>query len=363
LCLFLLISCGEPRDQVERAFDNGIEVVINHLEPYKIHGESSPAFEEIDTENNEIENLGLIDIQGFEVNSMGEIFILRTFKGNADFIFKFDRNGRFIKSFGRQGQGPGELGRPSHITLEGRDNILTSDAGRMMFVKYDKDGAFIKAYHPTRGIFKVTSGPRENLVILENSFDAKNSRQVFLLKLANPDLEGRKLIDQYSYEMRRDKLRATEPLFCWSASRDNLFVADEDRGYEIWVYDFTGTLIRKIRKEFRKIPFSESDKKKILNPLPEGMRTLAYFPEFRPPFQSLVAVDDGMLFVPTFEKGNNPGEFMVDIFNKEGVFIARKSLDIYVWEGHFWARSKADKFYCLREKDSGYKELIVYNLK
>jgi hypothetical protein len=366
VCIFLLFSCVEPRGQVERTLDNGIEVVINHLEPYKIPGVSLPAFEEIfriDTENTEIEKLGIFDIRGFEVDSRGEIFLARTIRGAGDFIFKFDRNGRFVNSFGRQGQGPGELEYPFHISLDGQDNILITDVSRRMFVKYDKNGAFINGYHPTRGEMRVTSGPGENLLILETSFDAKNSRQEFFLKLARPDFNVRKLIEQYSYEMRRDKFRATEPLFCWSASRDKLFVAKEDRGYEIWIYDSAGTLIRKIRKEYRKIPFTESDKKKILNPLPEGMRTLAYFPEFRPPFQSLVASDEGMLFVPTFEKGSRPGEFMVDIFNKDGAFIGRKSLNIYVWEGHFWARSKADKFYCLREKDSGYKELIVYNLK
>ncbi len=160
---------------------------------------------------------------------------------------------------------------------------------------------------------------------------------------------------------------ATEPLLYWSASHDNIYVANEERGYEIWVLDFKGKLIRKIQKEYRKIPVSENYKKKTLHSFPEYMREkmkdVLYFPAFHPPIQSIVAGDDGVLLVSTFEEGKNPGEFMFDIFNEEGVFIGRKSLNVWVWEGHLWAQIKADKLYCLKEKDSGYKELVVYNIK
>lgn len=61
-----------------------MEVVFNHLEQYKIGDISSFSLEEIfkiDTEEAEIANLGIADIRGFEVNSAGEIFILRTVSG------------------------------------------------------------------------------------------------------------------------------------------------------------------------------------------------------------------------------------------------------------------------------------------
>jgi len=362
-CLLLMACCSPKQDKVERRIENGVDIVINHLEPYHVGGAITLALEgifHIDTENNEIGKLGLIDIRAFNVNSGGEIFILNPIKGKGNFVYKFDRDGRFVNSFGPKGQGPGELEWPNHIALDTEDHVFISDGFRI--IKYDKNGDFIKSYPITKGEFIITSGPREKLIVLENSFDAVNSKQLFFLKVANLDLEGRKFIDQYGFEMRRDKIRATEPLFCWSASRNNIFVANEDKGNEIWVYDFEGKLIRKIRKDYRKILFSESDKEKILKPLPEALRKISYFPEFHPPFQSLVAGEDGTLLVQTFEPGQSQGEFMFDIFNEEGVFVGRKSLNVYVWENHLWACIKGQKLYCLREKDSGYKELIVYNM-
>lgn len=363
----IFVSCVPKQEKVDRIIEDGVEAIINHLEPYQIGDISSFSLEEIfkiDTEEDKIANLGIADIRGFEVDSVGEIFILRNISGERDFIFKFDRNREFVKSFGSQGQGPGEIQIPYHITLDSEDNILITDSGRRILVKYDKDGVFINEYKMIRGERTVTSGPRANLLVPGGSFDPENGKQIFSLKLVNPELEVLQPIDNYSYEWPpREKFRATEPLFCWSVSRDNIFVAKEDRRYEIWVYDFNGKLIRKIRKEYRKIPVSENYKKKILKVFPENVRNMVYFPEFHPPFQSIVAGDDGKLLVSTFEEGNSPGEFMFDIFNKEGVFIGRKSLNIFVWEGHLWARIKANKFYCLKEKDSGYKELVVYNMK
>jgi len=371
LMLYLLFSCGPKQEKVEKTMENGVEIVINHLEPYKIGSQNSLTLEEIltiDTEDDEIANLGIPDIFGFEINSLGEIFILRTITGEGDFIFKFNKNGEFVKSFGPQGQGPGEFQNPHHIALDSEDNIMIIDLGRGPLLKYNKDGVFINDYEMASGDIRVTPGPSANLLVMGHSYGRDKGRALntYSLKLLNPDLEVLQVIDEFSFEWRQDKVKATEPIFCWSVSRDNIYVANEDRGYEIWVYDFNGKLIRKIQKQYRQIPVSDNFKKKTLKQFPEGMRDqmrdMLYFPESHPPIQNLVAGDDGLLLVSTFEEGENPEEFMFDIFNEEGVFIGRKSLNIWIWEVHLWARIKAGKFYVLREKESGYKELAVYDM-
>jgi hypothetical protein len=366
IILSFFVCCGPRHEEVERITEDGVEVIVNHLEPYKIKGEPATlTLEEeftIDTEDDEIANLGIPDILGFEVNSLGEIFILRTYTGEGDFIFKFDKNGEFMKSFGPHGQGPGEFQNPHHIALDSDDNIVIINLGRNSLLKYDKDGVFIRDYEMVRGEFRITPGPRENLLVLENAFDPENGEQILFLKLLSPDLDVIDEIDKFSFKMTPEKFRAIEPLFSWSASHNEIFVAKEERGYEIWVYDVNGTLIRKIRKEHKPIPVSEDNKKKILSQIPEDMRNMAYFPEFLLPYQSIVAGDDGKLLVSTYEAGNAPGEFMYDIFNEEGAFIGRKSLNIWIWEGHLWAKLRANKFYCLTEKDTGYKALFVYNM-
>jgi len=50
-----------------------------------------------------------------------------------------------------------------------------------------------------------------------------------------------------------------------------------------------------LTKDYRKIPVSENLKKKTFKQFPEDWRACEYFLEFHPPFQSLVAGDDGKL--------------------------------------------------------------------
>jgi len=54
-------------------------------------------------------------------------------------------------------------------------------------------------------------------------------------------------------------------------------------------------ILQLLTKDYRKIPVSENLKKKTFKQFPEDWRACEYFLEFHPPFQSLVAGDDGKL--------------------------------------------------------------------
>jgi len=41
LILTILLCCVHKQEKVERIIEDGVEVIINHLEPYKIKGEPS----------------------------------------------------------------------------------------------------------------------------------------------------------------------------------------------------------------------------------------------------------------------------------------------------------------------------------
>lgn len=128
------------------------------------------------------------------------------------------------------------------------------------------------------------------------------------------------------------------------------------------MYDLEGKLYRKIRKEFKNVPVSEEYKMKMMERINEQLKRITFFPDYFPPYQSFFSDDYGSLFVMTYEAGDNPGEFMFDIFNAEGVFIGRKSLNVWVNEGFVWGMIKENLFYCIREKENGYKELVVYKM-
>lgn len=58
---------------------------------------------------------------------------------------------------------------------------------------------------------------------------------------------------------------------------------------------------------------------------------------------------------------------MHDIFNPDGLFIMRKSMPgygpwIYPGDSLNKAKAKNNRFYCIGEKESGFKELVVYKM-
>jgi hypothetical protein len=365
--LAFAVNCGPNRGRIERKTENGVEVVINHKAPYPDGKGQAMKLEklfQIDTEKPEIRDLGIPDIFGFDVDSQGRIIVLRQYSGEGNFVYIFDNHGHFVKSFGRKGQGPGELENPHHLALDSQDRIMIFDGGKSRVSRYDKEGGFLGPI-PVNDIARMTAGPGDNLITKSTTTKQENGKVVFssFLKRLSADFRELGMVDSLKVAMNPTELRAEEPLLCWSASKDRLFVAGEERGYEIRVYNKDGKLMRIIRKEYNPLPVSEAYRAKILKQYPASMRKSVRFPEFHPPLQSLAAGDDGRLLVATFEEGDKPGEFQFDIFDESGAFVGRKSLNAFIWEGVLWARMKAGKFYSLEEKETGFKEITVYRLK
>jgi hypothetical protein len=68
----------------------------------------------------------------------------------------------------------------------------------------------------------------------------------------------------------------------------------------------------------------------------------------------------------TYEQGTNKDEFIHDVFNKDGVLIARIPLGKYGIMGrslnHLRATATNGKFYRVTFKENGFPELIVYRM-
>jgi hypothetical protein len=45
----------------------------------------------------------------------------------SSLIFKFDKKGNFVKTFGKEGQGPGEFQRPANLGVNSKGEISVTD--------------------------------------------------------------------------------------------------------------------------------------------------------------------------------------------------------------------------------------------
>jgi len=64
----------------------------------------------------------------------------------------------------------------------------------------------------------------------------------------------------------------------------------------------------------------------------------------------------------TYEKGIGPNDWIFDIFTSEGVFFGRVPIKSRIDSRQISIRAKHNRIYSISEKESGYKELVVYRM-
>jgi sugar lactone lactonase YvrE len=79
--------------------------------------------------------------EGMATDSQGNLYILDT--GNHR-VQKFGLDGRYLASFGRQGQGPGDFAYPDSIDIDGEDLIWVSDPNNQRIQVLTSEGAVYK---------------------------------------------------------------------------------------------------------------------------------------------------------------------------------------------------------------------------
>jgi hypothetical protein len=182
------------------------------------------------------------------------------------------------------------------------------------------------------------------------------------LELCDENIEPARILDEYRMENFRvtRRLRGIQPGFALAVGGSRIFIGNEARDYEIWVHDVEGVLIRKIRKEHHPLPVTEVIKEKALARYDDNVKPMVFFPENLPPFRTMTADEQGVLYVITFEEGDSPGENLIDVFNPNGAFVGRLSAAVFVSPSTpIDAVARNGRFYYVRETESGYKQLVV----
>jgi hypothetical protein len=360
ICLILYSLGCSSAEQINRIMENGAEVVLNHQDPYKLAGRAATFDLEtvliLDTERPDIIQAGMGSAGEFDVDVVGNIYIVG-FKNQRDFIYRFSPNGKILNSFGRMGQGPGELEWPFLIGVFEDGRIEFTD--RMSkYVVFDKNGVVVREYRPGFAISQIFPLANGNFVLQKPLYESG----VSVISLCGPDFKDIKELDRARSDSGNERLVRFN---MWRVSAGHIYIVNEDRGYEILDYDFRGNLRRKIRKDYRLVAPTAEIKKAFLGSSWNQPGLNGYFPNPMPPLSLFFVDDEGRFFVMTYERGEKPGEYLCDIFNSDGVFIGRKSLDL-LWAGLYggpkYATVKKGLLYSCRVKESGYHQIFVQKM-
>jgi len=372
----LFTSCALKQDEVERIIEDGVEVVLNHIEPFYFKDQPKKLLLEeeftIDLESEDLAKLGMIDPGGFDVDSEGNIYFMQQ-RTSGSFLYKFDKNGNYLALLGKKGQGPGEIQFPTSLAINSRNELIIIDSSARKLIILDNRGAFIKEIKLRSNIdaaFPLQD--RKYLIYKSIAIPEAIDAQIIGFILCDSELNEIKEINRVKipHMDKLEKINGIGERVLFQISPDRIYLGDAKEGYEIWMYNLNGNLVRKIRKEYKPVPISEETKRLYMrrwDRLPMEIREKVFFPKHMPPFQGGFTDDKGRLFIMTFEKGEKSREYVYDVFNLDGVFIDRIKLDNF-GEFGFSVRAlhvmaKGNSLYQYREKESGYKELVVYKME
>lgn len=392
LCLALFITCGPKQSEVDRIIEDGVEIVINHLEPYKIKGESTSLSLEqeyiLDLEREDLSELGMSDIIGFDVDSESNHYFWTNIT-SENYIYKFDEGGNFVKSFGRIGQGPGEIEEPNFLSVNDRDTISVSDRWSHKLLLLDTDGTLIKEIQlVSRDLFAAHLS-NDYILVLNRDLDRDTRQILHQIILRNTDLEAIQTLHKgegFTNLTRAQRINGLNAFynswvwnicrghFSWGISQGKIYVPNEENGYEFLIFSLEGKLLRKIRKEFIPVEVSRELKERVMEKLTQEdmerykLKEKIYFPSEMPPFQYYFMDAESRLYVMTCEKGQHPKDYIYDIFNPDGVFIGRTVLNnfgtpLYAFrELPLQIVVKNGRLYQMQIKESGYLKLVVYKM-
>jgi len=87
------------------------------------------------------ENLAFNTPSDIALDDTGNLYILDA--GNCR-IQKFDPEGKFLASFGREGQGPGEFQSPASLDIDADGNLIVADRRSRKIQIFSNEGSLIK---------------------------------------------------------------------------------------------------------------------------------------------------------------------------------------------------------------------------
>jgi len=303
-------------------------------------------------------------LSSFVVDEDGTIYAL-DFKDQK--IKVFDNSGQFVYAFGEKGQGPGELQMPAGIHLAPGNELAVDDALGKKMVYFTKQGKYINhvSYATRFQLVNLLMDSQGNFMGRELKLEGQE--MFFEILKLDTELKSVFSLDKIGFPIpipgSGNKINLMDMISIFQFDSAGNIYYGRNHDYEINMYTAAGKLVKSIRKDFQPQKITEEDKEEILgridsvaNMSPVNLKEMFEFPKMFPPFQLFTLDEKGRIFVRTWEKGKEKDEFVHDIFDPEGRYIAQftSKINVSVW--------KNGKAYAADENEEGFNVIKRYKV-
>jgi len=374
--LIIFVSWGKQNAEWKGKVgtENGIKVIKNPREP--LYGEITFELEEdLSIGNEEEDNYMFYDVVNIAVDSEENIFVL---DGGNCRIQKFDRDGNYIQTIGRRGQGPGEFENPSEILFDSENNIYVAEDRKIHF--FNSEGKLKKSITLDFSISSCGITREGNILAQIFSFTPEEKTDDVVLI----NMSGKKLKAIASFPSPMVILKKGpgvmggisnpySPRLHFCPLNEGLGTYGYSAEYKLFVITSSGEISYIIEKEESPESITQKEKNKIIDAYMERQKRRgagpklsrdeiekAYnFPKYKPFFMELLKDDKNHIYVSKFSPfWQDEESIRFDIFAKEGYYLWIVKIPFFpdrIKSGHIY-RVEGDP-------GSGYLKVKSYKIK
>ena len=345
-----VFNCGKSDETYTVEMKDGVRHVHNlapswGVEP-KVELEFMQQIGDLETED---ENYQLFYPWDVTVDEEGNIYVVN----NGDHcIKKYSKQGKYISTIGREGQGPGEFQSPQTIDHDSKGNLYVCNGGQSHILVITKDGYEIKRVRlsNSRLGFRLTHSGK--IVAKGSRRDGERiAKNIQLIALHDTNgLLLKKFCNAKDYGNDEITFKGNNFEMCVDKD-DNTYAAFKEQN-RIEKYSPEGSLLfRTDRSLINKPGFNK-----------EKSRNLGSF--FVPGF-NIASIGIGIdhknrLWIPTYQKEKEEGEELTEycafeIYNNEGVLLGK----LPVPRNFYSMRIFDDRLFLI----DTYNEMCVYEYK
>lgn len=314
-------------------------------------------------------------------------------------IQKYNHQGKYLLTIGREGQGPGEFRGLSIPRFDKDNSLYITDGSNRRISFFDRNGNYLKQirmqerhnnlYINSKGLILATKSSQSeegNIMKSITTYGLFDDEFNLVQELYKDEIEISRLAgpDESSiakFLTQAVSLLAFRPMTRYTlADNDFIYLGYPDK-YEINVYSPEGKMVRKITRDYDFLPVSKKDEEYFIevvsnspdflsNPIiTEDMKKKIFqqlkFPKYKPAYQALALMENGWLAV--IIESIDDEYTLFDIFDQEGRYIAHfQSAEItlpadgLVFEFQFFFKN--GKAYAVTEEE-GYKFVKRYSIE
>lgn len=358
------MSCGKQESGWEGTSkeQNGVIIVKNPNNP--VYKEDILSLEEelsLGKREGEKEFMFTRDLS-IDIDKDENIYVLD--KASAE-IRVFNKKGKFLKSFGWRGQGPGEFKNPQFIQILNNQEMIIWDPSTFRFLIFSLEGEYLRKISTSRLTYPLVPVKRDikgNLIAFMIPPPPMGGPELVKLSEKLERLMTIARIEKKNSHRRHEFEVMGASLYC-AVFKDDAVIWGNSEKYELQIINPQGKLIRKIIRVCKPVKITKKEKKDLEERYSHtsvaryGFKLI--FPKHYPFFQDISIDEEGRIFVLTFERVSKEERFYyLDIFDSEGRYIGKVPMKKRL-SNLFW---KKKKLYTIERDKEGFYMVKRYNI-